>query len=103
MIANNGYAMIDCKGCNLLAQSSQTISGLYAACAAAVKSGKPIIAVNCNYGTGVPMTPINVFGIVEDGVYVFTASILQIRVATGDTVTITPLINSEAKSTRSTK
>ena len=89
---SNGYVLVDCKGCNLLAQSSQTISGLYKACDAAVKTGKPIYAVNCVYGTGVAMSPIQVMCILEAGVYIFTASILQVRIASDDTVTIVPLI-----------
>ena len=93
-----GYINIDCKGMNLLANESQTVTGLYAACAAAMATNKPINAVNCVYGTGVPMSPIAVMAILEDGTYIFTASILQIRVASDDTVTIVPLINTTAKS-----
>ncbi len=84
--------MVDCGGANLLAQSSQTISGLYAKCKTAVDSGKPILAYNCQYGSGVPMTPIPVFAILEAGVYIFTSSILQIRVANTDAVTIVSLL-----------
>lgn len=94
----NGYISIDCKKLNLLAQDSQTISGLYADCIAAMETNKLIIAVNCEYGEGVPMSPISVMGIIEAGVCIFTASILQIRVASDDTVTIVPLINTTSKS-----
>lgn len=89
---NGGYAMVDCKGLNLLAQSSQTIDGLYAACEEAYNSGKTILAYNCVYGTGVPVTPITVFAIKESGTFIFTASILQIRVASNDAVTIVSLL-----------
>lgn len=92
MISNSGYAFVDCGGVNLLSADAQTITGLYAKCAAAYNSGKPIIAINCNYGAGVPMTPVHVMGIIEAGVYIFTASILQIRVASNDAVTITSLL-----------
>lgn len=96
---NSGYIMIDCGGLNLLAQSAQTIKGLYARITAAYASGKPIIAYNCNYGTGVPMSPIPVFGINEAGLYILTASMLQIRVTSADSVTITSLIpNTNTKS-----
>ena len=98
---NGGYIMIDCKKLNLLSQSSQTISGLYEACKAAYSTGKPILAGNAEYGEGVPLTPIPVFGILEAGVYILTASILQVRIASDDSVTITNLIQmaSEAKTT----
>ena len=99
---SNGYIMIDCQSLNLLAGESQTIPGLYARCIEAIDTGKPIIAVNCEYGEDVPMTPISVMAIIEAGIVIFTASIWQIRVASDDTVTIVPLINS-TKSTKSTK
>lgn len=89
---NPGYVLVDCGGMNLLAQSSQTITGLYKVCEAAVASGKLILAVNCEYGDGVPMTPIPVMAIKESGNFIFTASILQITVESDDSVTITSLI-----------
>ena len=89
---NGGYVLVDCTGIDLLAQSKKTVNGIYAKCAEAYASGKPIIAANCEYGSGVPMTPIPVMAIVEDGTYVFTASILQIRVGSDDGVTIVSLL-----------
>lgn len=98
-MSNGGYILVDCTGVDLLSQSAVTVTGLYAKSKSAYDSGKPIIAVNCEYGEGVPMTPISVMGIVEDGTYIFTASILQIRVASNDSVTIVPLISGNAKTT----
>ena len=89
---NGGYIMVDCKRMNLLAQSSQTISGLYDRSKKAIKTGKPIYANNCEYGENVALTPISVFAIIEDNTIIFTSSILQIRVAPDDSVTITSLI-----------
>lgn len=88
-----GYVMVDCKGANLLAQSTETKKGLYNDCDAAYKTGKPIIATNLQYGSGVPMTPVPVFCIEEADVYIFTASILQIRVNSDDEITIVNLIS----------
>lgn len=87
-----GYALIDCKKLNLLADDKQTISGLYAAVKAAYENDKMTVAVNCEYGEGVKMTPIPVFMILEAGVFILTASILQVRVDEEDGVTITSLI-----------
>lgn len=92
MKTNGGYVMIDCKKMNLLSQTSQEINGLYNEVKKAMALGKPIQAYNCEYGTGVPMTPIEVFAIEEDGLLICTASILQIRIASNDTVTITSLL-----------
>ena len=97
---NGGYIMVDCTGINLLADSKVTVSGMYDKCKKAYESGKPIIAVNCEYGEGVPMTPISVMAIIEAGVYILTASILQIRVDSDNGVWIVPLINANAKSTK---
>lgn len=88
----NGYVVIDCKGLNLLSQVSQTIKGLYKRCIEADFTDKIIIATNCQYGEGVEMSPIPVFCIVENGVYIFTSSILQIRVSSNDSVVITSLL-----------
>ena len=87
-----GYAMVDCKGLNLLADAPQTISGLRKAVKEAYESNKPVIAYNAVYGAGVPLTPIQVFAIEEAGVYIMTASILQVRVHEGDVVTIENLL-----------
>lgn len=94
---NGGYTMVDCGKANLLAQSPQTISGLYQKSLDALATGKPVIANNCEYGVGVPMSPIPVFAIIEAGIIIFTASILQIRVASDDSVTIVSLLQGEAK------
>ena len=51
-----------------------------------------MFACNCEYGDGVPMTPIQVMTIVEDGTYICTASILHIRVGADDGVTIVSLL-----------
>lgn len=99
---SNGYIMVDCQSTNLLAVESQTIPGLYARSIEAIDTGKPIIAVNCEYGEDVPMTPIAVMAIIEDGTVIFITSIYQIKVASDDTVTIVPLIDT-TKSTKSTK
>lgn len=89
----NGYTVVDCKGMNLLAQSKQTIPGLYAQCEAADFTNKIIIAANCQYGAGVEMSPIAVMAIKEDGKYCFTSSILQIWVDSEDGVEIVSLLS----------
>lgn len=89
----NGYVLVDCKGLNLLVNTKQTIAGIFESCKAAIATGKPVYAVNCVYGAGVAMTPIQVFAIEESGNYIFTASILQITVEDDNGVTVTSLIS----------
>lgn len=95
---NGGYILVDFGKVNMLAESAQTIPGLYARITEAYASGKPILAYNVDYGTGVPTTPIPFFGIIEAGVYILTASNLQLRCTSADSVTITSLVvNNSAK------
>ena len=91
-MTKGGYIMIDCGGLNLLASEPQTISGLYAKVKKAHEINKPIYALNCVYGSGVKLSPISVFAINESGTIICTSSILQVRVASNDSVTITNLI-----------
>lgn len=89
----NGYVVVDCTGIDLLSETKVTVPGIYAKVAEAFKANKTIIAAGCEYGTGVPMTPCPVFGILEAGTYILTASILQVRVGSDDGVTIVSLLS----------
>ena len=88
--SKGGYALVDCKGLDLTGgDTPQTISGLYNSLKAVLNSGKPIICYGCVWGTGVPMSPINTFGIQYDSTTVImTASTLQVYVTNEDVVTI---------------
>lgn len=100
----NGYVIVDCTGINLLAGEKQTISGIFAKSTEAIETGKPIYAINLQYGEGVPMTPVPVMAIEEGGKYCFSASILQIWVDSEDGVEVVNLAPAnQAKTTRTTK
>lgn len=104
---NGGYVMIDCAGLDLLkGETPQTITGLYKKVQAAIQTGKPIYALGMIWGSGKPVTPVQVFCIqlYEDEVYC-TASTLQVRVKNTDVVTIgnmAPAANASVE-TRNTK
>lgn len=85
---NGGYFMVDCTGINLLAESAVTVSGLYAKCQAAMKSGKPIIANNMVWGDIGGITPVPVFMIQFDGYIIATSSTLQVIITSADSVTV---------------
>ena len=87
----NGYISIDCKGLDLLAESSQTISGLYAAIQEAIASGKPIYAINMVWGEVSDISPVQVFTVQFEGYVICTASTLQVIVTTEDVVTVNNL------------
>lgn len=87
-----GYVVVDCTGIDLLSQSKVTVPGIYAKVKEAFETGKPMFACNCEYGSGVPMTPVPVMSIIEAGVYIMTSSILQVRVNSDDEVWIVNLL-----------
>ena len=97
----SGYILVDCTGINLLAGEKQTVSGIFAKSKDAIETGKPIYAVNLQYGSGVPMTPVSVMAIAEGGKYCFTASVLQIWVDEEDGVEVVNL--APAANTRKSK
>lgn len=96
----NGYVGVDCTGINLLAGEKQTVTGIFAKSKEAIETGKPIYAVNLQYGSGVPMTPVSVMAITEGGKYCFTASVLQIWVDEEDGVEV---VNLAPANTRKSK
>lgn len=91
----SGIFMIDCGGLNLLAESSQTISGLYERVKIALKANKPVFAYNVLFGANNPMTPIGImvnFESVDSNLLICATSTLQIRITSEDVVTIVNLI-----------
>lgn len=104
---NGGYFMIDCAGLDLTDTNEQTINGLYEHMLAGIKSGKPLIAYNCVWGSNSdsPLTPIQFFAQKWNSTMVVgTASILNITCTSADKVNVTSLVPSgEAKTTKSSK
>ena len=100
----NGYISIDCKGLDLLAESAQTINGLYNDVLDAIGTGKPLFATNMVWGDVSPVTPVQVFTVQFDGYVICTASTLQIIVTNEDSVTIVNMApTNEAKSKKTSK
>lgn len=84
-----GIIMVDCKGLNLLAESTQTISGLYARLTEARATDKVVVAHNLVWGdTGKTSPAPVILTAPETNIYVCTVSTLQIRVSNTDEVTI---------------
>lgn len=86
-INKGGYALIDCKGLNMLAESKQTITGLYEQVKVAMLANKPMVACNCKWGTK-PITPIDVFAIDWIDYIICTSSTLQVIIDKQDGVVI---------------
>lgn len=82
-----GYVVVDCTGIDLAAEEKVTVSGIYAAVAAAFASGKPIFVCNV-VNDGDALTPLNVFGVISSGDYVLTAYGATVTIDDEDGVTI---------------
>lgn len=91
-MVNSGYIFVDCTGLNLNTSSEQEIPGLYKRAKAAIDSGKPAFAVNCNM-SGAPCTPISVVAWEESGVIIATGHVLRIVIEEDDDVTVTNLVS----------
>lgn len=57
-----GYIMADCTGLDLTSAEKVTITGMWDKAVEALKQNKPIVAYNCIYGTGKPVSPVTCFG-----------------------------------------
>lgn len=90
----NGYITVDCEGLDLTkGETPQTITGLYNKVQDAIKSGKPIYAVNCNWDS-IPVSPVQTFAInITASTVVCTASTLQIWLTNEDVVTISNMVS----------
>lgn len=86
---NGGYFLLDCTGLDLTKDTAQSITGCWQNAASAIASNKPIIAHNCVYGSGVPVSPVTCFGwyIASDEIVIVGAT-LHIHVKDDDTATV---------------
>ncbi len=91
-MVNSGYIFVDCTGLNLNTSSTQEISGLHNRAKAAIKSGKPAFAGNCNM-SGAPCTPISVVAWEEGTNIIATGHVLRITIENDDDVTVTNLVS----------
>ena len=86
---NGGYIMVDCTGLDLTDNQAQSISGIWDKAVEAVKVDKPIVAYNCEYGTGVKVSPVTCFGwYIDDDEIVIVGATLHIHVKDDDTATV---------------
>lgn len=86
---NGGYFLLDCTGLDLTKTTAQSISGCWQKAVDAIASNKPIIAHNCIYGSGVPVSPVTCFGwyIASDEIVIVGAT-LHIHVKDNDKATV---------------
>lgn len=86
---NGGYIMVDCTGLDLTDTNAQSIDGIWDKAVEAIEADKPIIAHNCEYGTGVMVSPVTCFGwYINDGEIVIVGATLHIHIKDDDTATV---------------
>lgn len=86
---NGGYIMVDCTGLDLTDTESQSISGIWDKAVDAIEADKPIIAHNCEYGTGVKVSPVTCFGwYIDIDEIVIVGATLHIHIKDDDTATV---------------
>ena len=91
---NGGYFMVDCKGLDLTETDPQTISGIWNDAVTAMATGKPIIAHNCVYGSGVNVSPVTCFGwYISATEIVIVGATLHIHVKSDNTVTVLDVVS----------
>ena len=84
-----GYILADCTGLDLTKETAQTINGIWNKAVTAISAGKPIIAQNCVYGTGVPVSPVTCFGwYISATEIVIVGATLHIHIKNDDTATV---------------
>lgn len=84
-----GYFMADCMGLDLTSAEQVTIDGMYALAVEALAQNKPIVAYNCVYGTGKPVSPVTCFGWrLSDDSIVIVGATLHIIINSNDGVTV---------------
>lgn len=97
---NGGYFLVDCEGLDLTKDTAQSITGIWEKAQTALSVNKPIIAQNCIYGTGKPVSPVTCFGwkIADDEIVIVGAT-LHIHIKDDDTATVLDVIptNTRAK------
>lgn len=92
----NGYVVVECDGLDLTKGSTeQTKTGLYKKVKDAIKTGKPILASGCVWGSESAISPIYVFTVEFDGYVICTASTLQVVITDEDVVTIVNMAPSQ--------
>ena len=86
---NGGYIMVDCTGLDLTDTNAQSIDGIWDKAVEAIDADKPIIVHNCEYGTGVKVSPVTCFGwYIDTDEIVIVGATLHIHIKNDNTATV---------------
>lgn len=86
---SGGYFLVDCEGLDLTSKTSVTKTGFWKKAVEALATNKPIVAYNCIYGEGKPVSPVTSFGwyLAEDSIVIVGAT-LHIIIGDDDSVVV---------------
>lgn len=86
---NGGYFLVDCEGLDLTSAESVTKTGFWKKAVQALAVNKPIVAHNCVYGSGKPVSPVTCFGwYLSSSSIVIVGATLHIIVGYDDSVIV---------------
>ena len=89
MSMKGGYVMVDCEGLDLTSESPVTKTGFWKKAVAVLAAEKPIVAYNCVYGSGKPVSPVTCFGwYLSASSIVIVGATLHIIVGNDDSVIV---------------
>lgn len=91
-MANGGYVMFDCQGLDLSSSSEQKKDGIYEEALKAIALNKPVVAINCFYGTA-RFSPVPVTVHMSDSTIIASANVLQVFITSGDVCTVQNLVS----------
>lgn len=88
----NGYIMVDCTGLELNDSTEQNVPGIYERASAALATGKPVYATNCEMNGGY-CSPVSVAAWQEDAhTIIATGHVFRVTIEDDDDVTVTNLV-----------
>ena len=92
-----GYYLVDCENLDLTSTESVTKTGFWQKAKDALAINKPLVAYNCLYGTGHPVSPVPAFGwYLSDSSIVIVGATLHIIIGSDDSVIVQDVVPSVA-------
>lgn len=84
-----GYYMVDCENLDLTSAVKVTKSGFWAKAKKCLAANKPIVAYNCIYWNGKPVSPVTCFGwYIDTKTIVIVGATLHIIIDDADGVVV---------------
>ena len=90
-----GYYLVDCEALDLTSESAVTKTGFWNKAKKALAQNKPLMAYNCLYGSGKPVSPVPCFGwYLSSSSIVIVGATLHIIISNDDSVIVQDVVPS---------